>query len=547
MLLLASAQAQKGRRHMTIDGKFGEGYSGKSGEMSNAHKIWNSGITRRRFLASSAAATGAFFFLGKNVFAKDGAAKAGLGAAPNWDVLRSKVKGTVVTSSTPDFAAVRSAMVWNNIKPNRSPDVIVTVKNDHDVIEAVNFARENGLKVVVHGGGHTWCGLAVRNGGMTIDLSELTESKIDKENKTAVIQPVISNRELARRLGEHDLAFPTGHCPTVKASGYLLNGGMSWNMGHWGPACLSVEAIDFVTADGKMVKASATEHPDLFWAARGCGPGMFAVATRFHLKCYELPKAITSSTYFYSLKDLKEVVEEVTKLGRKMPDKVELSIFLTKAPPALAEQCKDYNGKLCMIAAVAFGMTKEESESALAILEGGAMVKKALSKTLNEPTDFAKLADVSGAAWPENHRNLCENQCSKSNPVDILMTMRDKIVDAPSPKSVFVFCQSTGPKNLLEPNPDVALSMDATSYGGSWAIWEKAEDDAANYKWQDEVIALLKPFTTQHYIGETDIVQDPARVQECYAPDKWKRLEEIRAKYDPNGVFFGFLGGTKKA
>jgi FAD/FMN-containing dehydrogenase len=438
-------------------------------------------------------------------------------------------------------------MVWNNLKPNRSPDVIVKVKNDQDVVEAVNFARENGLKVVVHGGGHTWCGLAVRNGGMTIDLSELTESKIDKVSQTAIIQPVISNRELARRLGEYDLAFPIGHCPTVKASGYLLNGGMSWNMGHWGPACLSVEAIDFVTADGKMVKASATEHADLFWAARGCGPGMFAVATRFHLKCYPLPKAITGSTYFYSLKDLKEVVEEVTALGRKMPDFVELSIFLKNAPPELADQCKEYNGKVCMIAAVAFGTTKSEAESALAVLEGGTMVKKALSKTLNEASSFEKLSDASGASWPENHRNLCENQCSKAKPVDILMALRDKIVDAPSPKSVFVFCQSTGAKNLLEPHDDIALSMDATSYGGSWAIWEKEEDDAANRKWQDEVIAIMKPFTTQHYIGETDIVQEPSRVQESYAPKKWKRLEEVRAKYDPNGVFFGFLGGTKDA
>ncbi len=523
----------------------------QSSALSSLQEIWRSGISRRRFLASSAAATGALFFMVENAVIK-GAAAAGRGAAggavqPNWDLLSKKIEGKVVTASAPDFAAVRSAMVWNNIKPNRSPDVIVTVKNEHDVMEAVNFARENGLKVVVHGGGHTWCGLAVRNGGMTIDLSELTEVKIDKETKTAVIQPVISNRDLARKLGEHDLAFPTGHCPTVKASGYLLNGGMSWNLSHWGPACLSIEAIDFVTADGKMTKASATENSDLFWAARGCGPGMFAVATRFHLKCYSLPKAITSSTYFYSLKDLKEVIEEITEQGRKMPDIVELSFFLTKAPPQLTDQCKEYNGKCCMIAAVAFGHTKEESESALAILEGGSVVKKVLSKSVNEPTDFAKLSDISGAAWPENHRNLCENQCSKAKPVDMLMALRDKIVDAPSPKSVICFVQSTGPKNILEPNPNVSLSMDASSYGGSWAIWENEADDAANRKWQEEVVAIIKPFTSQHYIGETDFVEDPGRVQESYTADKWKRMEEIRAKYDPNGVFFGFLGGTKNA
>lgn len=461
-----------------------------------------------------------------------------------WAELQKRIRGTVVTRSDPQFASVRAAMVWNEIKPDRSPDVIVTVEDDNDVVEAINFARENRLKVVVHGGGHTWCGLAVRNGGMTIDLSKLNQSTIDKASRTAIIQPVISNRELAHRLGEYDLAFPIGHCPTVKASGYLLNGGMSWNMSEWGPACLSVTAVECVTADGKKITASAAEHPDLYWAARGCGPGMFAVATRFHLKCYPLPKAMMASTYFYSLDILREVVEEVTELGWKMPSIVELSIFLLKAPPELADQCKQTNGKVCMVTAVAFAHTREEGIEALAVLERGAIAKKSLAKTLNETTSFEKLSDNAGNAWPENHRNLCENQCSKAKPVDILLAMRDKIIDAPSPKSVIVFCQSTGQHNLLEPHAEIALSMDAQSYGGSWAIWEKAEDDAINMKWQDEVIALIKPFTNTHYIGETDILQDNARVKESYTQEKWKKLEEIRAKYDPEGLFFGYVGGT---
>jgi FAD/FMN-containing dehydrogenase len=174
-------------------------------------------------------------------------------------------------------------------------------------------------------------------------------------------------------------------------------------------------------------------------------------------------------------------------------------------------------------------------------------VKKALLKRLNEPSNFEALAIAAGQSWPENHRNLCENQCSKATLSNMLMALRDKIIGAPSAKSVIVFCLSTSPKNLLEPNANIALSMDATSYGGSWAIWEKADDDAANVKWQDEVVAIMKPFTSQHYIGETDIIQDPSRVQESYSAEKWQRLEEIRAKYDPEGVFFGFLGGTGKA
>jgi FAD/FMN-containing dehydrogenase len=274
---------------------------------------------------------------------------------------------------------------------------------------------------------------------------------------------------------------------------------------------------------------------------------MFAVATRFHLKCYPLPKAITASTYFFSLDDLKEATDEVVTLGRKMPDLVELTIFLIKAPAELADRCRASNGKVCMVTAVAFGMTREESEAALAPLEAGSVRKKALRKRLNMPSGLEELAIAAGQSWPEGHRNLCENQCSKARPSDMLMALREKFIEAPSAKSVIAFCQSTGPRDLLQPSPDMALSMDATSYGGSWAIWEDAEDDAANAKWQDEIVAILKPFTGQHYIGETDIVQDPSRVRGSYSAEKWRRLEEIRSKYDPRGVFFGFLGGARRA
>lgn len=95
----------------------------------------------------------------------------------------------------------------------------------------------------------------------------------------------------------------------------------------------------------------------------------------------------------------------------------------------------------------------------------------------------------------------------------------------------------------MQTNPDMAFSMEGSSYGGSWAIWENPKDDALNIKWQDETVAILKRFTQSHYIGETDIVQDSKRVQESYSPEKWHKLEKIRQKYDPTGLFFGFFGG----
>src|SRR5262249_57100226 len=99
--------------------------------------------------------------------------------------------------------------------------------------------------------------------------------------RTATIQPGVSSRELTSALAEHELAFPVGHCGHVGLSGFLLSGGLGWNSGVWGPACLSITEVEAVTADGRLTRADEGQNADLLWAARGAGPGLFAVVTRF--------------------------------------------------------------------------------------------------------------------------------------------------------------------------------------------------------------------------------------------------------------------------
>ena len=205
-------------------------------------------------------------------------------------------KGRVLTPSDADFDSMVYGELWNLLRPSRKPDMVARVTDVDDVIAAVNYARENNMKVVVRGGGHNWAFPSLRNGGLMIDLTDLNKViSIDKENKRAVVEPIISNREMIAYLKPYGLAYPTGHCPTVKLSGYLLGGGMAWNHGVWGPGLGSIEAIELVTADGKLVTASKDENTDLFWAARGAGCGLFAVAVRYHLRLYDLPRAIAGS------------------------------------------------------------------------------------------------------------------------------------------------------------------------------------------------------------------------------------------------------------
>jgi hypothetical protein len=254
-----------------------------------------------------------------------------------------------------------------------------------------------------------------------------------------------------------------------------------------------------------------------------------------------------TSNYWFHLDHLKEVVEKVTDIGWKMPAIVELSIFMFAAPPELADQCKSTNGMLCMVSAVAFAETEAEGKAALLPLEDEHLTKMCLKKSICQASNFAALEDASGAAWPEGHRNLCENTFSNGKPVDIYMALKDHFIKCPSSQTVIVFLLSTGGKKILNNSPEVAFSADGQYYGGTWSIWKHEKDDAANMAWHRQSLELMRKHIDGYYIGETDYVAERSHIKEAYTADKMRKLEEIRAKYDPHSVFQGFAGGLPPA
>ena len=182
--------------------------------------------------------------------------------------------GTLLRRGEEGYEAARRGAVWNARTPDRHPEAIVLAASEADAVAAVRLARERGLTVTVRSGGHSWAGNHLRDGSVLIDLSALRGHEVDEANMTARVQPGCRGNELLAALGERGLFFPAGHCPGVGLGGYLLQGGYGWNGRLHGPACMSVEAIDVVTADGELVRADENENADLLWAARGAGPGL---------------------------------------------------------------------------------------------------------------------------------------------------------------------------------------------------------------------------------------------------------------------------------
>jgi FAD/FMN-containing dehydrogenase len=456
--------------------------------------------------------------------------------------LQNRIAGKVVVRDHPDYRGTWENN-WNQLRPERYPDIIVQVSSDLDVVEAVGFARETGLKVAVRGGGHAWCGTPFRKGGMLIDLSRLTDVKIDPVARTAAIQPIISNRDMMRKLETYELAFPVGHCPQVKASGYLLSGGIGWNASQWGQATLSVTGVEMVTAAGQLITANTEQNAELFWAARGSGAGMFAVATRFHLKLYSRPKAIHTSTYYYPLSKVREAAEWFSDAAETMPCNVEMTLFFVSAPPNLVDRCKSDRGKICMITATVFANTKDEATRVLGVLEKCPHNANCLEKIVAAPATFEDLFSLSGSMWPELLRAKVESLWSNSQPSDILVALRDHFKEAPSTKTVILFALYPGWAKGVASHEDLAYSQAARVYGGPWTMWDEANNDASNIDWHRRCCEILKPFATGRYLGESDIVDDRSRAEEAFSASNWQRLKQLKAKYDPEDLFHGFFGG----
>ena len=494
-------------------------------------------FSRRQFVAGAAVAAGGAF-LGQASHAESARS-----ALASIDALKKACKGTVTAAGESGFEESVYGGLWNRLVPDRAPQIVVCVADEQDVIAAIQFARDNKLKVVVRGGGHNWCQPSLRNGGLLIDLKNLDKViSIDEAACKAVVQPIISNREIQRVLNAKGLAYPSGHCPQVKLSGYLLGGGMSWNQAVWGYGNESVEAVELVTAEGKLITANESNNADYFWAARGAGYGFFGVATRYHLKLYELPRAIHAVGYYYSLNDSATVAGWLGEIASKLSPSIELSLFLFTAPPELKDKAAPNGGKVCMVSATVFADSTDDAKAALKPLDGCPAMEKCLLQTPVKPVVFEELFDASGALWPEGMRSRVKAIFSNSNPGELVQAVSQHMAKAPSQTTLVLFAIFTGP-NIPAPLPNAALSLSARVYGGPWTMWQDAADDEANTAWHQECVALMKPHISGYYIGETDPVAFPSEATGAFSPESWKRLADLRDKYDPDGVFFGFFDG----
>lgn len=424
------------------------------------------------------------------------------------------------------YEEARRATCWNARTPDRFPDVVVQAESEDDVAAAVRLARDGGLRIGIRSGGHSWAGNHVRDGGLLLDVSRLRDAVVDPGARTARVQPGCRGNELLAQLEQHGLFFPAGHCTGVAVGGYLLQGGFGWNGRVHGPACMGVEAIDVVTADGELVRASEDENADLLWAARGAGPGFFGAVTAFHLRLHERPPVIANGVFLYPVDCLEEVFRWAHEIGPRVPRAMELMVVIHRdagGEPEIA-----VTGPVLMD-------SEEEAAEALALLETCPALGRAKLAAPNVPARLEDLYAGVHAAYPDDHRYAADNMWTHAPIADLLPGLERIAATLPEAPSHMLWMNW----GASPPRRDMAYSVEDETYIALYGVWTEPARDDANVGWVTERMREMEGLATGIQLADENLGRRPAR----FASDaNMARLDTVRAHRDPEGRFHAWMG-----
>jgi len=428
------------------------------------------------------------------------------------------------------YEAARRATVWNARTPDRFPDVIVAARDTDDVLAAILYANTNGMRVGVRSGGHSWAGNHVRDGGLLLDVSRLDDCAVDADRMTAVVGPGKGGSVLAAELESEGLFFPTGHCKGVCIGGYLLQGGYGWNSRVLGPACESVIGVDVVTADGEQIYCDVDHHADLYWAARGSGPGFFGVVTAFHLRVYPRPAVCGSSLYVYPIDLADDVFAWARTISADVDRRVELQIVTSRSVPGAG---LDTPG--IVMASPVFADTEEDATKALALLDTCPVRDRAIIAVPYAPADLASWYEAVMSNYPTGYRYATDNMWTSASAEDLLPGVRRIIETMPPHPSHFLWL-NWGPSPDRQ---DMAYSLEDDVYIALYTVWQDPADDEKYADWARSNMAAMAHLATGIQLADENLGQRPATFT---TDENMARLDAARKRYDPDGRFHSWMG-----
>ncbi len=440
-------------------------------------------------------------------------------------------RGDVIVPNDPDYDDARA--VWNGTV-DRRPRLIVRCGGTADVAAAVRFARDHDLEIAVRGGGHSVAGTAVCDGGIVIDLSAMRAVSVDPVERTAAVQGGALWGDVGHGAQAHGLATRGGIVSHTGDGGHSLGGGIGWLMRKHGLAVDNLVQAEVVTAEGEIVVASAREHPDLFWALRG-GGGDFGVVSAFRFALHPVGPTVVAGPVFWAAEHTADVLRFYRDFVGDAPDELGTIVRLGTIPrlPVIAE---DLHFRPAIAVASCYAGPVVDGERAVRPLrEFGAPLVDLVG-----PTRYVDHQSGTAATVPHGWHYYWKGTSLARLSDEVIDTLAAHAYRAGSPRSYAAIFHLGGAVGRVP--------RDATAYPGRAvghtmsidAVWLPGEDEtvrAPETAWARAFFDALEPHRAGVYVNFLDSDDDSGRVREAYGDATYRRLAEVKAKYDPDNVF----------
>ncbi|MFH9662755.1 FAD-binding oxidoreductase [Streptomyces sp. NPDC017248] len=435
--------------------------------------------------------------------------------------LRAELAGQVLAPDDPGYDAARAVF---DARAERRPAVIARCADTADVVRAVRFARELDLRVAVRGGGHGLAGGAGADGALLVDLRRMRRVTVDPAAGTARVEGGATIGRLDRAAQLHGLATTGGRDSAVGVAGFVLGGGTGWLDRVFGLAADNLLGAELVTAGAERVRASAGEHPELFWALHGAG-GNFGVATALTLRLHPLPE-FSLALLAFAPRHGPRVVRAFREIIRTGPDEVGGAVLCVTGPrgpwaPAGRPLCAallTYAGPWAGLRALAAPLRVLPYDAELA----GDLPYAGAQRLLDTPAGLR-------AHWSA--------QCLTGLPDAAVEAFCARAAAAPEPAGTRLALFPGGGKVAAGPRGYPVSGRDAPWTAHPYAAWADPADDERAAGWVREARAALGPWSADavplNLVGD----EGAERVRAGLGAGNLLRLERVKRRYDPDNVF----------
>jgi FAD/FMN-containing dehydrogenase len=429
--------------------------------------------------------------------------------------------GEVIRPGDPGYDAARA--VWNSMI-DRRPALIVRPTGQDDVVAALRFAREQELVVAVRCGGHSIPGLSTCDDGIVIDLSRMRGVDVDPESRTARVRGGSLLAELDNAAQAHRLVCPVGVVSHTGVAGLTLGGGMGRLQRKLGLTIDSLRAVELVTADGRVVRASEDENPDLFWGMRGAGAN-FGIVTSFEFRLHPFEGLVTHGTVTHPIERVEELAERYRELVEDGPDELWTSFGISVGGDARAP-----------VASVSVLHTGAPAEA-----ERDVAGLRALADPLDDSVEvkpYLATQRLFDAPMEWGQRFSMKSSFLSSLPETLVRAWADDVSRVPDGAEGGFSAWAWGRAIAAVSEEDTAFTGRSAAY---WAaaeiVWKDGELDDACRSWARAAADTAAPYASVgRYVNDvTEVGGDVARM--IYGDAKYERLVALKRERDPDNVF----------